>query len=191
MIVLRKRDYDAIVEYGKKGLPNEVCGLLGGFLERESISQVNKTPIGESTKAELIPEREKISEKSTLNGEKSREGEIIPDGEGTTEGEIRKVEKVYYLTNTDASPEHFSMDLAEQLAAVRDMRKQGYVLLGNFHSHPETPSRPSEEDKRLAHDPRISYLILSLANHEKPVLKAFNIADHRFVSEEEIVVHEF
>ena len=68
------------------------------------------------------------------------------------EGEKQYVKKVYLLTNMDESNEHFSMDPKEQLAAVKDMRKNGCVPLGNFHSHPESPSRPSEEDKRLAYD---------------------------------------
>ena len=71
---------------------------------------------------------------------------------GVVEGEKQYVKKVYLLTNMDESNEHFSMDPKEQLAAVKDMRKNGYVPLGNFHSHPESPSRPSEEDKRLAYD---------------------------------------
>ena len=68
---------------------------------------------------------------------------------GTKDGDKKEIKKVYLLTNLDQSNEHFSMDPKEQLAAVKDMRANGYVLLGNFHSHPESPSRPSEEDKRL------------------------------------------
>jgi proteasome lid subunit RPN8/RPN11 len=49
------------------------------------------------------------------------------------------------------------------------------VPLGNFHSHPETPARPSEEDIRLSYDPTASYLILSLM-HPEPELKAFHVA---------------
>ena len=67
------------------------------------------------------------------------------------------------LTHCTAGlPEHFSMDPKEQLAALKDARANGYKIIGNFHSHPESPSRPSEEDKRLAFDPTIEYLILSL-----------------------------
>ena len=66
------------------------------------------------------------------------------------------------------------MSPAEQLAAVKDMRQNGWRPLGNWHSHPETPSRPSTEDKRLAYDSRASYLILSLAG-PYPVLNAFHI----------------
>lgn len=93
---------------------------------------------------------------------------------GTVEGDDKVVKKVYYLTNTDHSREHFSLDPKEQLAAVKDMRAAGLQPLGNWHSHPESPARPSEEDKRLAYDSSASYLILSLAE-EPPVLNSFHI----------------
>ena len=63
---------------------------------------------------------------------------------GTKEGEDKVVEKVYLLTNIDHSNEHFTLDPKEQLAAVKDMRANGLIPLGNWHSHPESPSRPSE-----------------------------------------------
>ena len=65
----------------------------------------------------------------------------------------------------------------EQLAAVKDMRQNGFSPLGNWHSHPASPSRPSEEDKRLAYDSRASYLILSLLDQGDPVLNSFHIED--------------
>ena len=94
---------------------------------------------------------------------------------GMVEGDVKIVEKVYLLSNPDQSPEHFSIDQKEQLAAVKDMRALGLAPLGNFHSHPSTLARPSEEDVRLAYDPGASYLIVSLAE-ETPVLLAFGIA---------------
>lgn len=94
---------------------------------------------------------------------------------GRIEGETEIVERVYLMVNIDNSPEHFSMDPKEQFSAVRDMRNNGWVMLGNFHSHPETPSRPSDEDKRLAFDPEASYMILSLMDRESPILKSFRI----------------
>lgn len=105
---------------------------------------------------------------------------------GRKEGDNQYVEKVYLLTNIDESNEHFSMDPKEQFAAVKDMRGNGYELLGNFHSHPESPSRPSEEDKRLAYDSGVLYLILSLMEPETPVLKAFRIEEKKNVTIEEI-----
>lgn len=65
------------------------------------------------------------------------------------------------LTNIDYSNEHFSLDPKEQLAAIKDMRTNGFVPLGNWHSHLKSPSRPSEEDKRLVYDSKASYIILN------------------------------
>jgi proteasome lid subunit RPN8/RPN11 len=93
---------------------------------------------------------------------------------GRLDGDVKTVEKVYLTSNVDASREHFSIDPREQLAAVKDMRANGLVPLGNFHSHPESPARPSKEDIHLAHDPNASYLILSFAE-ENPVIKAFRV----------------
>lgn len=91
-----------------------------------------------------------------------------PDKETATEN--------FPMTNIDRSEEHFSFDPKEQFAAIKYARQQGLKIVGNWHSHPASPSRPSEEDKRLAYDPNILYFILSLAE-EKPVLNAFRIAE--------------
>lgn len=103
----------------------------------------------------------------------------------------REIRKVYLLTNIDHTNEHFSIDPKEQLQAVQDMRAEGLKPLGNWHSHPETPSRPSEEDKRLANDPNASYLILSLEEKERPVLNAFHVESvngDKVVRKEELVI---
>ncbi len=91
-----------------------------------------------------------------------------PDKETATEN--------FPMTNIDHSEEHFSFDPKEQFAAVKYARKNGLHIVGNWHSHPASPSRPSEEDKRLAYDPNILYFILSLVA-EQPVLNAFRIVD--------------
>lgn len=109
---------------------------------------------------------------------------------GTIEGDVKTIEKVYLLTNIDESNEHFSMDPKEQLSAIKDIRQNGYQMIGNFHSHPESPSRPSEEDKRLAFDPNIEYLILSLMDAENPVLKAFGVDKEKNVTVHELQITE-
>jgi proteasome lid subunit RPN8/RPN11 len=93
---------------------------------------------------------------------------------GEIAGDEKTVKAVYCLTNTDQSAEHFSMAPEEQFKAIGDIRKKGYTLLGNFHSHPATPARPSEEDIRLAFDPSLSYIIISLKDPD-PALKSFII----------------
>ena len=98
----------------------------------------------------------------------------------------RVIKKVYYLTNIDHTNEHFSLDPKEQLAAIKDMRKNGLEPLGNWHSHPETPARPSKEDIRLAFDSEASYLIMSLMDQKNPVIHAFRVREGQ-VSKDEIV----
>ena len=106
---------------------------------------------------------------------------------GTVEGGDKKIKRVYLLTNIDHSNEHFSLDPKEQLEAIKDMRKNGFVPLGNWHSHPESPSRPSEEDKRLALLSKASYMILSLMDRENPVLNSFKITGDTAEKEELII----
>lgn len=109
---------------------------------------------------------------------------------GEINGSDKIIKEIYLLTNIDASNEHFSLDPKEQLAAIKDMRSKGYVPLGNWHSHPESPSRPSDEDKRLAHDSKASYMIISLMERDKPVLNSFRITgeDPKTSEKEELVI---
>ena len=108
---------------------------------------------------------------------------------GRIEGNDKLIEKVYLLTNIDKSNEHFSLDPKEQLAAIKDMRAAGLSPLGNWHSHPESPSRPSDEDKRLAYDKNASYMILSLMDRDNPVLNSFHIEGDES-SKEELIIEE-
>jgi proteasome lid subunit RPN8/RPN11 len=93
---------------------------------------------------------------------------------GYLAGSGREVTRQFRLTNIDHSNEHFSFDPKEQFQVVREVRKAGLQILANYHSHPETPARPSQEDIRLAFDPNISYVIVSLKN-EMPDVKSFRI----------------
>ena len=106
---------------------------------------------------------------------------------GVIENGDKIIKKVYVLTNLVHSNEHFSLDPKEQLAAVKDMRANGYAPLGNWHSHPESPSRPSDEDKRLAYDSKASYMILSLMDDANPVLNSFHI-EGTDAAKEELVI---
>ncbi len=80
----------------------------------------------------------------------------------------------YKMKNIDNSPEHFTFDIQEQFSALRDFRSRGLTLVAVYHSHPTTPARPSEEDIKLAVDPDVCYVIVSLAG-EKEDVRAFKI----------------
>jgi proteasome lid subunit RPN8/RPN11 len=91
------------------------------------------------------------------------------------------------MTNIDASQIHYSFDPAEQFQAMKGMRSQGLELLGVYHSHPESPARPSKEDIRLAYDPDLSYFIVSLQDNPGGI-NAFKIKDDQVIKEELIII---
>lgn len=107
---------------------------------------------------------------------------------GIKNGEDWYIKKIYLLTNIESSTIHFTMDIREQFATVKDMRKNGLQMAGNFHSHPCAPAVLSEEDKRLAYDFNVSYMVLSLMDIMCPVLKAYKIDREKNVTGEIIEI---
>jgi proteasome lid subunit RPN8/RPN11 len=94
---------------------------------------------------------------------------------GILGGTGESVSAIYRMTNTDASNEHFMMDPKEQFAVIKELRAKGLTMLAIYHSHPETPARPSQEDIRLALTPDVSYIIISLADADLPAVKSYKI----------------
>ena len=94
-----------------------------------------------------------------------------------------EVTENYWVENIDHSSEHFSFAPKDQFAALRYAREHGLKILANWHSHPASPSRPSQEDLRLANDPTIRYAILSLLDGE-PKLNSFKILNGEVVDKE-------
>ncbi len=106
---------------------------------------------------------------------------------GLLAGRDDRATRLYELTNADASSEHFSLKPEDQFAAVKGMRKDGLKMLAIWHSHPATPARMSEEDLRLAFTPDTVYLILSLADPDRPDLRGFVVENGRAVQVEIVV----
>ena len=97
---------------------------------------------------------------------------------GILAGKDGTVEKFYKMTNADQSSDHFMMEPVEQFKVVKDIRSAGLEMLAIYHSHPESPARPSAEDIRLAVTPDVVYAIVSLQNAE-PVVKGFLIENSK------------
>jgi proteasome lid subunit RPN8/RPN11 len=87
------------------------------------------------------------------------------------------------MKNVDASPIHYSMDPQEQFNAVRNCREAGLTIRAVYHTHPETDAYPSAEDIKLAYDPGLSYVIVSLAG-SKPAIHSFIIKKNDVIKEQ-------
>lgn len=96
--------------------------------------------------------------------------------------DLESLDENILMENVDHSPEHFSFAPADQFKALKTARSRNKSLLAVYHTHPETPARMSEEDKLLANDPNMVYLIYSLSDD---VLKAFRINRDKEVNEVE------
>lgn len=125
--------------------------------------------------------------RSVYDGMIEHARKLIPiEACGYLAGKDGIITKYYAMTNIDNSPEHFSFDPKEQFEVLNKSREEGIEIIANYHSHPETPSRPSQEDIKLAYDPNIYYLIVSLAA-EVPVINAFKIVEGKVDKIETIV----
>ena len=94
---------------------------------------------------------------------------------GILAGKDGIVKKLYKMTNTDHSRDHFMMAPEEQFKVAKDIRASGLELLAIYHSHPDSPARPSKEDIRLAITPDIAHVIVSVQAPAKPKVKAFKV----------------
>ena len=99
--------------------------------------------------------------------------------------------RFYPTTNSEHSPTRYAVDSQEQVRIMSDIYKEGWDLLGIFHSHTHTAAYPSSTDVDLAvrNWPDILYLIASL-QHDTPELRAFRITAEGRVEEEEITYSE-
>jgi len=87
------------------------------------------------------------------------------------------VTESHRIRNLKDSPEHFLMDPREQIAAMESLDARGLELLAFYHSHPHGPASPSAEDISLAFYPDVITVIISMANPDRPILRAFRIKD--------------
>lgn len=97
---------------------------------------------------------------------------------GILAGNNHRVERFYPMTNIENSSDHFMMEPKEQFAVVKDIRAAGLEMLSIYHSHPESPARPSAEDIKLALTPNVVHVIVSFRNPE-PDVKGFSIENKK------------
>lgn len=104
-------------------------------------------------------------------------GCLPQEGCGFLVGRDGVAERLIPLPNQAASPREYSVDPAVLLREMRGIRESGQELVGIYHSHPAGDAYPSARDVREAYYPETVYVVVSLRDPEKPVVRAFRIIE--------------
>ena len=112
---------------------------------------------------------------------------------GILAGTRDRAENLYRMTNVEASPYRYSMSGTELLRTTQEIERNGWDLLVIYHSHTHSEAYPSSTDVRMATWPEPDgtsiwpgtyYVLVSLELPDRPVVRAFTIADGVVVEEE-------
>ena len=93
----------------------------------------------------------------------------------------------YCLTNADRSPVTYTLDPTEHFRSLQHAERNGWELVGAFHSHSGSAAFPSSTDRRQALEPDWVYVIVGMVESADPEIKAYRIREG-VVAEEELIV---
>ncbi len=97
---------------------------------------------------------------------------------GMLAGVDGKPVEVVRATNSEDSEFRYRVDDRELLRFLRDCDDNGWDFLAVYHSHTRSEAYPSPTDVRLATNwPDPYYVLVSLAEQDNPVVRAFRISD--------------
>ena len=95
---------------------------------------------------------------------------------GLIAGQDGVATRVFRVTNSEASPFMYVMEPREQLRIMDDIDAAGWDLLAIYHSHTRSAAYPSRTDVELAFYPTTPYMIVSLADRDRPEIRAYALA---------------
>ncbi len=93
----------------------------------------------------------------------------------------------YLIYNKAQSETVYEMEPSEMLAAFLQMAERDEELAAIYHSHPQGQLYPSPTDIAQAYYPDAVQIVVSLAERQRPSLRAFMIANGRVSP---VTIHE-
>ena len=88
-----------------------------------------------------------------------------------------RAKRLYRAVNAEASPYRYSVETKDLLRIHKDADSNDWEFLVIYHSHTHTEAYPSPTDVRLAAWPDAYYVLVSLMDEAKPVVRAYRIED--------------
>lgn len=108
---------------------------------------------------------------------------------GILAGKDKRATHIYKMANVDQSSTTYYIDPKEQFRVMKDIRIRDLDMIGIYHSHVATAPYPSPTDVKLAFYPDSLHFIISLADFDFPIIKAYRIREEK-IEEEEIEIVE-
>jgi proteasome lid subunit RPN8/RPN11 len=104
---------------------------------------------------------------------------------GVEQHGLRRVRRAVQARNlaVACARDRYELDPLDHLAADREARQQGLLLVGVWHSHPDHPATPSEVDRAAASE-GWSYVILSVGAGGVRALRSWRLSGGGFQEEE-------
>jgi [CysO sulfur-carrier protein]-S-L-cysteine hydrolase len=115
---------------------------------------------------------------------------------GILAGQDGRPVRHYPMRNAEESTSVYRFDAQQQLDVFTELEDKGWDLLAFWHSHTHTEAFPSPTDRARAYwrdpvsgdevpaYPGTKYLVLSLKDLEKPIIRAFRFEGSDPVEEE-------
>ena len=86
--------------------------------------------------------------------------------------------RVYRARNAEESPFRYIIHPQDQFRITMEIEDRGEEITAIYHSHTKSPAEPSQTDINLAENwPDPLYLICSLADPDRPDVRAWSIRD--------------
>ena len=104
------------------------------------------------------------------------------------DGRLRAVQNLP-LVNIWHMRDRFCTDRTEHSQAINSLAAQRLAVVGFWYSHLDCDATMTIPEIRGSHDRNASYLVLSLQNPEKPVLRSYRVWGGK-ADEEELLIEE-
>lgn len=135
--------------------------------------------------AKLLYVREKVFDKMIAHAKKDYPNEAC----GLLAGVDRLVIRLYQMANVaEKRPTNYLMRPEDVLRVFEEIDGLKMKLLAVYHSHRKGRGYPSSKDCELAFYPEASYIIISLAEIDNPIIRSFEIKNRSVIQEERIIV---
>ena len=122
----------------------------------------------------------KILEQMKRHGEETYPHECCGFMLGSADEGMQRISEIRRQENerTDSKENRFVISPDQFRAAEKYARKTGLTLVGIYHSHPDSPARPSDYDRDHAW-PWFSYIIVSVKAGAAVEANAWQLRDDR------------